>query len=344
MLPVFTTPLALFGLLALPALAAIYLLHNRSRPRPVSSLLLWTDARVAPEGGRRVDPPRPPLAFWLELLALLLLVLAAAGPQVPANPGARPLVVVLDASFSMLAGGADSPRKRAADALLEELRRTPRGSVRLVLAGERPQVLGEGSRRAAEVERLLDNWTCRAPTARLDPAVALALELGGELATVLVLTDRAPEVPPGVGRLRWWAFGTARPNWAFVNATRTPGPRGDRVLLEVANLAADPRSTTLRVAAGSPSRELHRSDVRLEPGESTRVVLELPEGEAAGRASVVGDELPFDDTVTLVPAGRKSVRYDLRLTDATLRSAVERAVRATGFATPAGARPHLVFL
>src|SRR5437764_5754379 len=268
MLPVFTTPLALFGLLALPALAAIYLLHNRSRPRPVSSLLLWTDARVAPEGGRRVDRLRPPLAFWLELLALLLLVLAAAGPQVPANPGARPLVVVLDDSFSMLAGDPDSPRKRAADALLEELRRTPRGSVRLVLAGERPQVLGEGSRRAAEVGSLLDGWTCRAPAARLDPAIALALELGGAAATVLVLTDRAPEVPPGTGRLRWWAFGTARPNWALVNASRTPGPRGDRLLLEVANLAADPRSTTLRIESGTPPRELSRSEVRLNARET----------------------------------------------------------------------------
>jgi hypothetical protein len=313
MLPVFTTTLALFGLLALPALAAIYLLHNRSRPRPVSSLLLWTDARVAPEGGRRFDPPRPPLAFWLELLAVLLLVLAAAGPQVPANPGARPLVVVLDDSFSML-------------------------------AGERPQVLGEGSRRAAEVERLLDNWTCRAPAARLDPAIALALELGGELATVLVLTDRAPEVPPGVGQLRWWAFGTARPNWAFVNATRTPGPRGDRVLLEVANLAAGPRSTTLRVEGGSPSRELHRSEVRLGAGETQRVVLELPEGEGTVRAAVEGDDLPFDDTVTLVAAGRKHVRYDLRLSEAKLRAAFERAVRATGAAAPADARPHLVIL
>src|SRR4051812_23982325 len=158
MLPVFTTPLAFVGLLALPALAAVYLLHNRSRPYPVSSLLLWVDARVTPEGGRRVDRLRPPLAFWLELLALLLLVLAAAGPQVWAAPGARPLVVVLDDSFSMRAGGTDSPRKRAADALLEELRRTPRGSVRLVLAGDRPQVLGDGSRKAAEVEALLAGW------------------------------------------------------------------------------------------------------------------------------------------------------------------------------------------
>lgn len=338
MLPVLTTPLALFGLLALPALTAIYLLHNRSRPRPVSSLLLWTDARVAPEGGRRIDPPRPPLAFWLELLALLLLVLAAAGPQWPANPGARPLVVVLDDSFSMLAGGDDSPRKRAAAALLDDLRRTPRGSVRLVLAGDRPQVLGEGSRRAAEVESLLDGWTCRSPAAKLDPAVALALELGGDLATVLVLTDRPPEPPPGTGRVRWWAFGTARPNWAVVNATRSPGPRGDRVLLEVANLAAEPRSTTLRVD-GSPPREL-----RLDTRETQRIVLELPEGQGAVRAAVDGDDLPFDDAVTLVPAGRKHVRYDLRLSEARLRAAVEKAVRATGAATPADSRPHLVFL
>lgn len=344
MLPLLTTPLALFGLLALPALAAIYLLHNRSRPRPVSSLLLWTDARVAPEGGRRVDRLRPPPPFWLELLALLLLALAAAGPQVPANPGARPLVVVLDDSFSMLAGAPDSPRKRAADALLEELRKTPRGSVRLVLAGERPQVLGEGSRRAAEVERLLDGWTCRAPTARLDPAVALALELGGELATVLVLTDRAPETPPGVGRLRWWSFGTPRPNWAIVNATRSPGPRGDRVLFEVANLAAEARSTALRVEAGSPARELRKIDVRLGPGETQRVVLELPEDEGTIRAAVTGDDLPFDDAVTLVPVGRRQVRYDLRIAEPKLRAAVEKAVKATGAAAPADARPHLVFL
>lgn len=343
MLPVFATPLALFGLLALPALAAVYLLHNRSRPLPVSSLLLWVDARVAPDGGRRVDRLRPPPAFWLELLALALLALAAAGPHLPANPGARPLVVVLDDSFSMLAGGSDSPRTRAADVLREELRRAPRGSVRFVLAGERPQVLGEGTHRAGEVEPLLAGWACQSPAARLDPAVALALELGGDLATVLVLTDHAPDPPPGTGRLRWWAFGTPRPNWAFVNASRTPGPRGDRLLLEVANLAADARTTTLRVEAGG--RDLRRSEVALNAGETHRVVLELPVNDTAVvRAAVGGDDLPFDDAVTLVPTARRPVRYDVRLSDPKLRTVVERAVRATGTATPAADRPHLVFL
>jgi hypothetical protein len=344
MLPVFTTPLAFVGLLALPALAAIYLLHNRSRPYPVSSLLLWADARVAPVGGRRVEPLRPPPLFWLELLALLLLVLAAAGPQVWATPGARPVVVVLDDSFSMRAGGGDSPRRRAAEALLEELRKTPRGSVRLVLAGDRPQVLGEGSRRAVEVEALLAGWTCHAPTARLDTAVALALELGGDLATVLVLTDHPPAAPPETGRVRWWAFGTARPNWAFANAGRTPGPRGDRLLLEVANLSRDARTTTLKVEAGSPPRELHRAEVRAAAGETHRVVLELPEGEGTVTASLADDELNYDNVVSLAPAGRRAVRYDVRLTDPKLRSAVERAVKATGAAVQAADRPHLVFL
>ena len=169
---------------------------------------------------------RTPLLFWLELLLLLLLVLSAAGPHLPTAAGARPLVVVLDDSFSMLAGTPDSPRQRAAEALLEDLRRTPRGSVRLVLAGDRPQLLGESAHRATEVEPLLTGWACQSPTARLDTAVVLALELGGDLATVLVLSDHAPDPPPEAGRVRWWAFGTARPNRAFVNASRTAGPPG----------------------------------------------------------------------------------------------------------------------
>jgi hypothetical protein len=165
---------------------------------------------------------------------------------------------------------------------------------------------------------------------------------------VLVLTDHVPDPVPAPDRMRWWAFGTPRPNWAFVNAGRAPGPRGDRLLLEVANLAADARSTVLRVETGTPARELHRSELKLNGGESQRVVLELPENAAGPpptvRASVAGDDLPFDDAVSLVPAGRKLVRYDVRLTDPKLKSTVERAVSATGSATTAEDRPHLVFL
>jgi hypothetical protein len=340
-MPLFTTPLAFVGLLALPALAAIYLLHNRSRRYPVSSLLLWADAREARDGGTRVDRLRSPLLFWLELLALLLLALAAAGPHLLTAGGARPLVVVIDDSFSMLAGGPDSPREKAASALLEELGRRPRGSVRLVLAGERPQVLGDG-RRSADVEPLLAGWACRSPSAALGPAVAFALELGGDLSTVLVLTDHAPPVPVTAGRVRWRAFGTPRPNWAVVNAGRSPGPRGDRLLLEVANLAGEPRSTTLRVAAGEA--EAHRSELRLAAGETHRVVLELPADAPAVRAGVGPDDLAVDDAVSLVPAGRKAVGFDLKLGDPAVKSVADRAARSAGAVPSVGVHPGLTFL
>ena len=42
-------------------------------------------------------------------------------------------------------------------------------------------------------------------------------------ALLLVLTDQAPpeNTVPEKGRMQWWAFGSPRPNLAFVNAART---------------------------------------------------------------------------------------------------------------------------
>src|SRR6185295_6238736 len=136
-------PLALLGLLAVPALVAIYWLRNRSRRQVVSSLMLWMDQRQLKEGGLLVDRLQTPLLFFLELLSILLLVLAAAGPIVRAGHGTTPLVIVLDDSFSMLSGGADSPRHRAEEAVKKKLRGEHYSAVRIVLAGDAPQMLGE---------------------------------------------------------------------------------------------------------------------------------------------------------------------------------------------------------
>src|SRR5215470_17076747 len=157
MLPLFLYPLAFIGLAAVPALVGIYLLRNRFRRHVVSSLMLWLDTREAREGGRRLRRLQTPLLLMLELLAILLLVFAASDPQMRLTTGTRPLVVVLDDSFSMLAGGGDSsPREWARKALAEELRRQNPYSTRLVLAGDRPQVLGEASRSPRQALALLD--------------------------------------------------------------------------------------------------------------------------------------------------------------------------------------------
>jgi hypothetical protein len=344
MLPLFTYPLAFWGLLAVPALVAIYLLRNRFRRQPVSSLMLWLDPREARQGGTRLRRLQTPLLFLLELLAILFLVLAAVDPQVRASQGARPLVVVLDDSYSMLAGGDDSAREQGLKALRAELRRHTPYSIRFILAGETPQLLGEPVRSSGEALAMLEGWRCRAPASCVQESLTLAAELGGGLALLLAITDSGP--PPGVvpekGRLAWWAFGSPRPNRAIVNAARTARDGADRVLLEVANLAADSASPSLLVetADGEP---LRRSTLRLKAGETRRVILQLKPDTPAVRARLDDDDLAIDNEVTLLPTPVKRVGVSVEVDDRLLRPPLLRALRATRSANLAAARPNLVF-
>jgi hypothetical protein len=345
MLPLFLYPLAFLGLLAIPALVAIYLLRHRFRRYTVSSLMLWRDPRDPRQGGTRINRLQTPLLFLLELLMILLLVIAAAEPRIPSNQTARPLVVVLDDSFSMRAGGADSPRARALEALRKELRAYPYASFRFVLAGETSVVLGDTVHSIPEALDLLDGWSCRAPAARLQEALSLSSELGGTWARLLVLTDHEPwevEVPEK-GRLQWWAFGRRLPNRAFVSAARTARDGAERCLFEVANLSSDPGETNLTIEAGTPPTLVQRSRLQMEPGQTRRIILQLKEDTPVLHARLDDDDLDIDNAVTLLPVAENPVRTDVDIRDGELRRLLDRGVRSIREATRTGERPELIF-
>jgi len=143
MLPLLTAPWALAALAALPALAALYWLRNTWREAPVSSLMFWLQQSESQAGGLRLRRLQTPLLFFLEITALLLLAIAATGPRIDTAQGRWPLVVVLDDSFSMQAGGAESARRLAQESLQRELRWGEDHPVRFILAGQAPQLLGD---------------------------------------------------------------------------------------------------------------------------------------------------------------------------------------------------------
>lgn len=319
MVPIFTTPLALFALLGLPALAVIYLLRSRPRRLVVSSVMLWLDPRQPRAGGRKLDWLQTLLLFLVELVLLALLALAAAGPFLTAPRAGRPLVVILDDSFSMLAGGSESPRAAALAALDDELQRRRRLSVRFVLAGERPTLLGRNQ---------LDQWRCQSPSADLDAALTLAAEIDGEVAALLVLTDRAPPRPLGKGRVLWQAFGHRRPNSAIVSAARSTRDGVERCVIAVESLYDAERATTLVVEALEPLRTLERRELTLRPGIPEAVVIALPAGTGTLRASVSADDLDFDNRVTLAPAPERLVGVELALGDPVLLQQTRRALKA----------------
>jgi hypothetical protein len=338
----------LLGLLALPALAAIYWLRSRSKRAVVSSLVFWTDQRRPRQGGRILERLQTPLTFFLELLAILFLVLAAAGPAMLKKDVARPLCVVLDNSYSMQAnsipanaGGSeqDTARHRAELALIEELNRD-NYVARFILAGAQSRLLGEPLREPGLVRETLAHWNCPSATADLPAALALAAEVGGPAARILVLTDHQPAMMLDGGQTQWWAFGNPLPNIAFTAATRTTTGDTDRVLLEIANLSDTLGSTTLTLEGGNLASP-QKSNIELAGGTVRQLFLNLPKGATAFQATLNNDALDIDNHVLLLPESTKPLRVRIELADERLRQAVTKALEATEQIIEVTDRPEL---
>src|SRR5918999_3783962 len=85
----FTTPLALLGLLFVPAVIAMYLLKLRRDEAVVPSTLLWTKLVADVEANAPWQKLRRSLLFLIQLLLVLILVFLAARPFVERPAGVR---------------------------------------------------------------------------------------------------------------------------------------------------------------------------------------------------------------------------------------------------------------
>ena len=342
MIPFLTYPLALFALASLPALAAIYILRNRFRRRQVSSLMLWRFRIQSKEGGARIHRLQLPLLFFLELLALALLVTAAAGPHWKLPRTTRPLIVVLDDSFSMRAVADGTSAQARARAFLEKMFRfQPPPSTRLLLAGSDARLLGGAAKSWSEVESQLQAWNCWSPSASIDVAITLASDIGKQQANILVLTDHAPnDSKLANDRLEWHAFGRKADNAAIINAARTVNGDQDRCLLEIANFSSKSHQTTLQVLAGT--NLVQQMDLKFAPHDQQRLVFNIPDSAPGIRATIGGDALAEDDAVQLLPPIRKRVRVRVSLTNEVLGELVERTLAATGLRAVISQDPELV--
>ena len=346
---VFAAPWAFLALLSLPALAGLYYLRNAYRRVPVSSLMLWLEQVDMRSSGLRVRRLQTPLLFFLELAALSLLGVAATGPRLQTSLGRWPLVVVLDDSYSMLAGDEDAPRRLAEIALERELTFDSTQGVRFVLAGAFPRALGEPVTNLVEVRRLLAGWHCRAPAARLSEALGLAAELGGEKVRILVVSDHPAPADLIPGRALWWSFGKPRANMAIVQAGRLSQDGQERIALEIANLSEVEKTTILTLetaAAGQagPSTydEVYRDTLTLAAGESRRLLLQFKKTLPQLRVRLGDDALAIDNTAWLLPETKPVVRVEVRIENESLQALVDKTLKATGQTLPVTEKPHLL--
>ncbi len=341
-MPIFAYPLALLGLVAVPALIAIYVLRNRARPLLVSSLVLWDMHRLPRHSGRRLNRLQTPLLFLLELLILTLLVMAATTPLWRSGRAARPVVIVLDDSYSMRALGA--PDAPSLEAQVRRFLKTEfakeRLAARIILAGPQPRLLSQSCTSWAELAALLGAWERSATTAEIGAAITLARSVAPPHAGILVISDRLPVDMPGDGTVRWCAFGQAAGNLAVVNAVRTPDGETDRCLIEVANFTPNEHDVELTIGPDHGPTALHR--LTIAPGATGVVAFTSAAVDQPLRARLPEDALAFDNEIVLAPVRTRRVKVQTLIADELLREAVERGLTASGLCSPLATPPDLV--
>ncbi|MBN1765975.1 MAG: hypothetical protein JW860_12000, partial [Sedimentisphaerales bacterium] len=184
-------------------------------------------------------------------------------------------------------------------------------------------------------------------TANIEQALMLAEELAGDRTEILIVSDHAPGIDVQAGsRIQWWSFGQARANMAIVNAARTIAADTERLLLEIANLSAEPGRATLLIEAVTEDKEKNTQTVRkikeesifLAPDETRRIIFDIPGGLPLLRARLnlsgtdvsAGDNLAVDNEVKLLPARVPPVRVSISISDEQLQKYVMSALEATG--------------
>lgn len=311
----FTTPLALLGLLFIPAVLAMYLLKLRRDETVVPSTLLWTRLVPDVEANAPWQRLRRSLLLLLQLLLVVLLVLLAARPFLERPAGlARDVVLVIDTSASMAATDVPPSRLAAAKAAaLDALRDLPTdGKVSLIAADRTARIVVNESGDLGRIRQALDG--IEATTSRGD--LGDALELAGKLAArsgdaqILVATDGALATPIGAGttvpaRVTVLPVGRERKNQAIVAlAVRTAASTVTRsVFVSVANLDLERAARRLEVWGDGALIEVRdlaleaqaRSDVVIDDIPPDVSTLELRLVAADPNATGPADQLAVDD-------------------------------------------------
>ena len=310
----FASPLALLGLLFVPAVVAMYLLRLRRTETIVPSTLLWQRLAADVEANAPWQKLRRSLLFLVQLLLVAILAFLAARPFVERPAGlARDLVLIVDTSASMSATDVAPDRLTAAkQAAIDALKDLPRGGkVSVIEAGRTARIVATGTNDLGRVRQAIEGIRPTVSRGDLGDALALAQQLAIQSgdAEVLVATDAALAVPPTTkvdAPIKVLRVGDARGsrNQAIVAlAVRTSPTLTRSVFVSVANL--DLASATRRVEVWSDDRLLETRTISVD---------------AQSRADVIIDDVPADASILDVrlvagDAANTSARPDLLASD-----------------------------
>ena len=298
-------PDALWLLGLIPVVVILHLLRAAANRQLVPSAFLWRELGRDPEVARRWRPPRPTLVLFLQILAIAAAAFALSMPRLTTPPG-RHVVVVLDASGSMLATDERPTRfdeaVRRVRLLLATL--SPTDVATIVRAGPRPRPVATAVDSIA-AQGALGEVRPGGGTTAMREALFVASDLArrqqDRAAEIVVYSDGAFTDPGDLSALgvttRFEIVGRETANRAVtgLSVARQPGGPGTQsAVARLANYGDQPARVGLSLFVDDVLSD--RRDVDLAAKGQTVAAFEVPAGVRRVAVKLAGgDALPADD-------------------------------------------------
>lgn len=299
----FANSAGFWALLGLPLLVLIHCLQRKARRLPVSTLFLLPPLPVPSHAGRKLERWRSSRAFWLQVLAVLLLAWLLAQPRLLEEDSSQQIALVLDSSISMDAFRTEIIMGLTHDSSRLQTAATTTEWTLMESNATRPP-LYKGLERAALLSAL-DHW--QPNLGSHDPAAALrnARAAVGPDGLVVFVSDRPMPLPADVLPV---SYASPIENVGIAAAgdeVDSMGKRRWKILAR--NYSAVPlrRTWWLETETG------HSKPATLEfgPGQALAVEGYFPEGIDRVTFVLEPDAFTADDRAPLVASIPKTMRY-----------------------------------
>lgn len=306
----FLQPAAFWTAAAIPLIVLLYLLKKKTRPQPVSSIMLWERLDQTASPSLRLSRLLRSLLLLLQLLGASLLTLALVQPALPLNVGGSPAghtVVIIDTSYSMAVQEDGKTRLEQAQQFLRDRitrKATAEALAVVAMAGKARVICGFTSDTATLLEAV-GGLAIDGGRANLQEALVLAEDLThdrDDTAVMLISAGGCDEVALRLGA-----------PFSFIPVGENPVRNlliaamiadGERLYVTVYNNGTLPARGTVRIedSAGTP---VGQREVSLEPGNSTVLTWReiAPSPWYRGEVLAGGDQVSWDDSFYAVTAG-----------------------------------------
>ncbi|MFJ7838366.1 VWA domain-containing protein [Lysinibacillus sphaericus] len=265
-----------------------YFFRKKYTDQPVSSTLFWSEIMQETRVSPYLKHLQKNALLYLQLLALLLLVLALINPYMKKSTivGAQTIFIV-DTSATMLAGKEQSTfdaHKKEMQSLVEQLDGRP---VTLITTGNAPQAVLQQETNVKTIEKTIQDLHVTYETAQMNKALDVAQAFVGDSPTsIYVFTDALDkkQLPMEKESVKWLVHGSAKDltNVAITRFAATTDGKSTMALVQLQNDTDKEQKLTLTL-------QNSKGDVLVDEPIS------LAANEAVSKSF---KDLPLMDTVT----------------------------------------------